>query len=146
MCFGLVAKKRKVKHENLKLQIPSSVISACLAPGCTGPCNSDVTPGCFLKRAFFFFFFLMHPYWDCQESPNIVLSSSPFNVIAFPGWQNVYHTQFSTFPKLRAWQSGPEAAAWLLQEVGARESLVSLLQTASLNNSFNNSCQDPGAA
>jgi hypothetical protein len=33
MYFGLVAKKRVIKHENLKFQIPSSVISSHITLG-----------------------------------------------------------------------------------------------------------------
>ena len=54
ICFGLVAKKRKIKCETLKFQIPSSVISTHLALGCIAPWNPHVTQGCFLKRVVLF--------------------------------------------------------------------------------------------
>lgn len=116
MCFGLATKKRKMKHGNLKSQIPSSAILPCPALRCAGPCISDVTPGCFLKRENLFH----APSLGYWESPNKALPSNPLNVRGVPCMTDVYHPQSPTVPKPTD-PPGP-----LEQDKGVASSLLAL--------------------
>lgn len=99
MGFGLVAKKRKIKHETLKFRIPSSVISTRLALGCIATRN-PVTPECFLKKVAVFYTLSLG---DARNPQTKLLPSRHLNGRAFL-WltthcKNVYHTQFPASSK-----------------------------------------------
>lgn len=142
MCFGLVAKKRKIKLETLKFQIPSSVISTCLALGWIAPWNPDVTPGCFLKRIGLLYT-LLGSAGTPQAKP---LPSRHLNGRAF--LQLITHckmfiTQISHFLQVLKStcaflsehdKENRKQPPGFSQEEGSREGQVSLLQTVSLNN------------